>query len=153
VSCYDFRGDSEMSENLVIPVESLDEKLRELVPFGEKIVYTSRAKVSKPGWGQTSKNGYLVLTIRGVAFTAGKEESEKDIFESYVPYTHMTEVKSKKGTVEFKIKNPDNPNEKGEWKLTVERGENEDKGSFNKREESFGKVFEDLMKRWLAIYF
>jgi len=142
-----------MSETLVIPVDSLDEKLRDLVPFGEKILYTSKAKVSKPGWGQTSKNGYLVLTSRGVAFRAGKEESDKEIFEGYVPYTHMAEVKSKKGTVEFKIKNPDNPSEKGEWKLTVERCEDEDKDSFKKREESFGKVFEDLMKRWLAIYF
>jgi len=142
-----------MSETLVISVDSLDEKLRELVPFGEKIVYTSGVKVSKLGWGLTSKHGYLVLTPSGVAFRAGKEEPEKDLFEDYVPYTHMAEVKSKKGTVEFKIKNPNRQDKKRGWKLTVERCEGEDKKSFKKREELFTKTFEDLMKRRLAIYF
>lgn len=142
-----------MSENLVIPVDSLDEKLRELVPFGEKIVYTSKVKVSRPGWGLTSKHGYLVLTPSGVAFRAGKGESEKDFFEGYVPYTNMVEVKSKKGTLEFKIKNPDRPGKKPGWKLTVERCEGEDGKSFKKREELFTQTFEDLMKRRLAIYF
>jgi len=142
-----------MPETHIIPVDSLDEKLRELVPFGEKIVYTSRVKVSKPGWSMTSKDGYLVLTSSGVAFRAGKEESEKDIFEGYVPYTHMTGVKSKKGTVEFKVKDPENPGEKPGWKLTVERCDGEDKGSFKRREELFGQTLQDLMKRWLAIYF
>ncbi len=142
-----------MSETLVIPVGSLDEKLRELVPFGEKIVYTSEVKVSKSGWGVTSKNGYLVLTTGGVAFRAGKEESEKDLFEDYVPYIHMAEVRGKKGTVEFKIKNPNSPHKKPGWKLKVERSEGEDKKSFKKREEVFTQTFEDLMKRRLAIYF
>lgn len=142
-----------MSEKLVIPVDSLDEKLREMIPFGEKIVYTSRAKVSKPGWGVTSKQGYLVLTPSGVAFRAGKEESEKEIFEDYIPYTHMAEIKSKKGTVEFKIKNPDSPEKKRGWKLTVEKCEDEDKKSFKNREELFTQTLKDLMKRRLAIYF
>lgn len=142
-----------MSETHIIPVDSLDEKLKELVPFGEKIVYTSRVKASKLGWGSTSKQGYLVLTSSGVAFRAGKLESEKDSFQDYVPYTHMTEVKSKKGTVEFKIKNPDSPDKNRGWKLTVEKCDGEDKKSFKKREELFAQTFEDLMKRWLAIYF
>lgn len=142
-----------MSETLVIPVDSLDEKLRELVPFGEKIVYTSVVKVSKLGWGLTSKRGYLVLTASGIAFRSRKEESEKDLFEDYVPYTHMVEVKSKKGTVEFKIKNPNRPDKKRGWKLIIERCEGEDKKSFKKREELFTQTFKDLMKRRLAIYF
>jgi len=148
-----FLGDFEMPETLVIPVDSLDEKLKELVPLGGKIVYTSRVKASKLGWGLTSKQGYLVLTPSGVAFRAGKLESEKDIFQDYVPYTHMAEVKSKKGTVEFKIKNPDRPDKNRGWKLTVEKCEGEDRKSFKKREELFTQTFEDLMKRWLAIYF
>ena len=142
-----------MSETHVTSADSLDEKLKELVPFGEKIVYASRAKVSKPGWGLTSKHGHLVLTPSGVALKAGNKESEKDLFEDYVPYTHMTEVKSKKGTVEFKIKKPGSPEKKGGWKLTVERSDDEDKKSFKKREEQFTRTFEDLMKRRLAIYF
>ncbi|NIR87363.1 hypothetical protein GWO13_07260, partial [Candidatus Bathyarchaeota archaeon] len=136
-----------MSETLVIPVDSLDEKLRELIPFGEKIVYTSKVRVSKPGWRLTSKHGYLVLTPSGVAFRAGKLESEKDLFEGYVPYTNMVEVKSKKGTVEFKIKNPNRPSKKRGWKLKVVRCEDEDKKSFKNREELFTQIFEDLMKR------
>lgn len=139
-----------MSENPVIP---LDEKLSELIPFGEKIIYESKVKVSKLGWGQTSKHGYLVLTPSGVVFRAVKGESEKDVFEDYVPYTHMVEVKSKKGTVEFKVKNPNRSDKKRGWKLTVERCEGEDGKSFKKREELFGRTFEDLMKRRLAIYF
>jgi len=142
-----------MPENLGIPVDSLDKRLRELVPFGERIAYTSRVKVSKLEWGLTSKHGYLVLTPSGVAFRAGKEESEKEVFEEYVSYTNMAEVKSKKGTLEFKIKNPNRLGKKRGWKLTVERSEGEDKKSFKKREELFTQTFEDLMKRRLAIYF
>ena len=142
-----------MPETLGIPVDSLDKRLRELVPFGERIAYTSRVKVSKLGWGLTSKHGYLVFTPSGVAFRAGKEESEKEVFQEYVPYTNMAEVKSKKGTLEFKIKNPNRPDKKRGWKLTVERFEGEDKKSFKKREELFTQTFKDLMKRRLAIYF
>jgi hypothetical protein len=142
-----------MSETLVIPVDSLDASLRELIPFGEKIVYTSRVKVSKPGWGQPTKHGDLILTPSGVAFKAGEGQSKTDSFEAYVPYTHMTAVKSKKGTLEFKIKNPTSPEIKRGWKLTLERFEDEDKKAFKKREELFTQTFEDLMKRRLAIYF
>jgi len=143
----------EMSETLAVPVDSLDERLKELAPFGERIVYSSRAKIGKPGWGQPSKRGYLVLTASGVAFRADEERSENEVFEDYVPYIHMAEVKSKKGTVEFKIKNPEKPGDTRRWKLTVARCDGEDKGSFKKREELFGRAFEDLMKRRLAIYF
>jgi len=142
-----------MLETSVLPIDSLDEKLKEMIPFGEKIVYTSKAKVSKPGWGLTSKHGHLALTPSGIAFRAGKKESEKDLFEDYVPYTHMTEVRSKKGIVEFKIKNPDSAEKKSGWKLTVERSDGEDKKAFKKREELFTQTFEELMKRRLAIYF
>lgn len=142
-----------MTETLAVPVDSLDKRLKELAPFGERIVYSSRAKISKPGWRQPSKYGYLVLTASGVAFRTEEEQSEKEVFEDYVPYIHMSEIKKKKGTVEFKIKNPEKPSVKGEWKLTVERCDGEDKGLFKKREELFGRTFEDLMKRRLAIYF
>jgi len=143
----------DMSESLAVPVDSLDKRLKELAPFGERIVYSSRAKIGKPGWGQPSKHGYLVLTASGVAFRAEEEQSEKEVFEDYVPYIHMTEVKNKKGNVEFTIKNPEKPGETRRWKLTVERCDGEDKGSFKKREELFERIFEDLMKRRLAIYF
>jgi len=143
----------DMSESLAVPVDSLDDRLKELAPFGERIVYSSRAKIAKPGWGQPSKYGYLVLTASGVAFRADEEQLEKEAFEDYVPYIHMTEVKNKKGTVEFKVKNPEKPGETRSWKLTVERCDGEDKGPFKRREELFGRTFEDLMKRRLAIYF
>jgi hypothetical protein len=143
----------DMSESLAIPVDFLDKRLIELVPFGERIVCSSRAKIAKPGWSKPSKYGYLVLTASGVAFRADEEQSEKEDFEDYVPYIHMTEVKNKKGTVEFKIKNPEKPGEARSWKLTVEKCDREDKGSFKKREELFARTFEDLMKRRLAIYF
>jgi len=142
-----------MSESIAIPADFLDKRLMELVPFGERIVCSSRAKIGEPGWGKPSKYGYLVLTASGVAFRADEEQSEKEAFEDYVPYIHMTEVKSKKGTVEFRIKNPEKPNKTCSWKLTVERCNGEDKEAFKKREELFGRIFEDLMKRRLAIYF
>jgi hypothetical protein len=142
-----------MLETLAVPIDSLDKRLKELVPFGERIVYSSKAKISKPGWGQPTKHGYLVLTASGVAFRAEEKPSEKEVFEAYVPYVHMTEVKAKKGTVEFKIKNPEKLIVTGGWKLTVERCDGEDKGSFKKREKLFQQTFEELMKRRLAIYF
>ena len=142
-----------MPDTLAIPVDSLHERLRELLPFGEKIIYTSRAKIARTGWSLFSKHGYLVLTRSGAAFRTDKGQSEQEVLEEYVPFTHMAEVKSKKGTVEFKIKTPDSPEKKPGWKLTVEICEGEDKKSFKEREELFAQTFEGLMKRCLAIYF
>ncbi len=141
-----------MPEIRPMPAYSVDGRLKELIPFGEEIAYKSRARISRRGWRQPSKNGYLVVTASGVAFIDDGEENGKENFGAYVPYTHMAEVKNKEGTVEFKIKNPKLGEEPG-WKLTVERHDGEDKKSFKKREEMFSRTFEELMKRRLAIYF
>jgi len=146
-----------MSESgIFVPVESLDERLKQMIPPQDKILYTSKAEIVKTGFGGDRKFGYLVLTNNGVAFRAGKMgfmtasiiSAARGALDEYVPYGDIVKFENKKDKVKFQHKIPDQPGKTRGWQLKIEREkELEEKDSFNKRKELFGKTFEDLMNK------
>ena len=146
-----------MSEsNIFVPVESIDERLRELIPPEDKILYTSRGEIVKTGFMGDRKFGYLVLTNNGVAFRGGKMgfmtasvvSAARGALNEYVLYKDIVKFENKKNKVKFKHKIPDKPDKTRGWQLKVEREkELEDKESFKERKKLFGKTFEDLVNK------
>lgn len=152
-------------ENIFVPIDALDERLRKLIPVGDKILYTSRVNINKTGLGGDKKYGYLVLTDNGIAFRGGKvsfwslqlgglaASAAKGTLEDYIPYENIVKFENKKTKVKFKAKIPEKPGDTRGWKLKVERCKDQDesKDSFKKRKKLFGGIFEDLMKKKTGI--
>jgi hypothetical protein len=144
-------------ENIFVPIDALDERLRKLIPAGDKILYTSKAEIFKTGFGGDKKYGYLLLTNNGVALRAGKigamtfsiYSAAKGALEDYIPYEDIIKFENKKDKVKLKRKIPEKPGDTRGWQLKVERckDEGESKDSFKKRKDLFGRIFEDLMKK------
>lgn len=143
-------------ENIFVPLDALDERLRKLVPAGDKVLYTSRAEIVKTGFMGDKKYGYVVLTNNGVAFRAGKMgfmtasviSAARGALDEYVPYENIVKFENKKDKVKFKAKIPEKPSDTRRWQLKVKRCKDQDesKDSFKKREKLFGGFFEGLIK-------
>lgn len=143
-------------ENIFVPLDALDERLRKLVPAGDKVLYTSRAEIVKTGFMGDKKYGYVVLTNNGVAFRAGKMgfmtasvvSAARGALDEYIPYENIVKFENKKNKVKFKAKIPEKPDKTRGWQLKVERCKDQDesKDSFKKREKLFGGFFEGLIK-------
>lgn len=142
-------------ENIFVPLDALDERLRKLVPAGDKVLYTSRAEIVKTGFMGDKKYGYVVLTNNGVAFRGkkagamgGAVSAMRGGLEDYVPYGNIVKFENKKNKVKFKAKIPEKPDKTRGWQLKVERCKDQDesKDSFKKREKLFGGFFEGLIK-------
>jgi len=143
-------------ENIFVPLDALDERLRKLVPAGDKVLYTSRAEIVKTGFMGDKKYGYVVLTNNGVAFRAGKMgfmtasviSAARGALDEYVPYENIVKFENKKDKVKFKAKIPEKPGDTRGWQLKVERCKDQDekKDSFNNRKKLFGGFFEGLIK-------
>ena len=142
-------------KHLHAPIAILDQKLLDLVPKGDTIIYTSRATIEKTGWGGDRKYGHLILTDNGVAFRAAKGGFSSSLaslargaIENYVPYDLIYEFHNKRRSVRIKQTLAEDPDKKRGWKFTIERCKEakESKDSWKAREKLFGDFFEQLYR-------
>ena len=146
-----------MTENIYIPFETLDEKLRQLVPSDDTILYTSRAQIFKTGFGGDKKFGHIVITDKGLAFRAGKMgfmsasvmSAAKGALEDYIPFSRIAEFHNKKDKIQIKAEVPEKPGKKRGWLFKIERCKivDEPKDSFKRRKDLFGSFVEDVFKK------
>ncbi len=142
-------------EHLYAPIAILDQRLLDLVPKGDTILYTSRATIWKTGFGGDKKYGHLILTESGIAFRASKGgyrggwvSMAKGSMQDYVPYELIYEFHNKGRTVRIKQTLAENPDKRRGWKFHIERCKEakESKDSWKQREKLFGDFFEDLYR-------
>ena len=145
-----------MTENIHIPVENLDAKLKELIPADDTVLYTTRAEITKTGFGGDKKFGHIVVTNNGIAFRASKMgfaragimSAAKGALQDYIPFSNIVELQNKKNKVKFKAEIPEKPGKKRGWELKVERCKtvDEPKDSFKMRKDAFGTFVEKVFK-------
>lgn len=131
------------------PIAILDQKLLDLIPKGDSIIYTSRATIWKTGFGGVKKFGYLILTDNGIAFRAGKGASiARGALESYIPYELIYEFLNRRRAVRIKQTLAENPDKRRGWIFQIERCKvaKENKESWRYRKENFGDFFEQLYR-------
>jgi hypothetical protein len=146
-----------MTENIHIPVENLDERLRELVPSGDTVLYTSRAEITKTGFGGDKKFGHLVVTDKGLAFRASKMgfmragvvSAAKGALQGYIPFSDIAEFQNKKDKIKIKALIPEKPGKKRGWELKVARCKtvDEPKDAFKQRKNEFASFVEGAFKK------
>jgi hypothetical protein len=144
------------SNTYYVPLDQLDPELKQLIPAGDKVLYTTRAKIKKAGFGGDQKFGFLAVTDNGLAFRAAKMgfmragiiSAAKGALSDYVPYSLIYEFHNKKDKIRIKQTLPEDPKKKRGWELQVERckGQDEDKKIFKQRKNQFGEFIESVYK-------
>ncbi len=143
-----------VAEHHYVPVQVLPIALLNLIPKGDVILYTSRAQITKTGWGGDSKYGYLVLTNNGIAFRATKMKfwrasaisASKGALEGYIPYNLIYDFKNQLKEIEIKHTVLHRPAKRRGWRIRIERCKDqlESEKSFAIRQRTFGDFANEL---------
>jgi hypothetical protein len=146
--------------NWYIPEDKLDNKLTNLVPGEDTIIYTSQVYV-KTGdeiHGHVTKVGQIAVTNRGVAFYAKRKGLTGGLISfrggpiaEYVRYDHISHIDSQDDRVIIHVTpHIDAKDQEELWfeLVVVESKPYETKKAFEKRRKQFGSVLEHAMYRY-----
>ncbi|MFX0132920.1 MAG: hypothetical protein ACFFDN_04670 [Candidatus Hodarchaeota archaeon] len=137
---------------LYIPLTALDRRLRERIPSGEKVLYTSRCAIEKKSFREGGKTfGHLAITNRSIIFVAtkigfGTSRGAWSGNIDTIPLSEITEFKNKKNMISIKLPDPFDLKKDMGYNIWVERCKTvgEDPKDFKERKNLFGNFVENL---------
>lgn len=138
----------------------LNQTLLDIVPKGDVIHYTSRARIIKWDFTRQTHHSPLILTDNGVAFlfpgthfngsllggAIAKATGHSKARNAYIPYEIIFDFEKGQQRVHFRHTIPEKPGKNREWRLIIQRCKDpkESKDSWKQRQKVFGPFFEKL---------